>query len=560
MVLVDICRMDKKQQHTPYIYGFWIFLSVVVGGLFNGQTALAYQVQSDRSTILHVQEADSLYQEALRYIELENLSAAMLCMEQAVKAEPDRVEYWELILAIHQEQGQASGVAHALEQLICLLPDERKLYMDYAYILAYQEQYDEALAVYDRLSDRLGKDEGVFTGKAHVYQMMDRTQDAITELEALIEQDDAPVVAYVMLGELHAQEEAYDQALAVLDAGAARAGDQPLLNISRADVLRQTGQVDEAYVHLKRAFESHMFDQDYKAGLLYRIRGAQPSYKESQILALADQHVRQYPVSYKSHAVRAEMYAHFNKIEEAKESSLAALKLDRSVPMIWHQLIALYLFEGQAAEALPYAEEAAQLFPNEPDLLFFAGNIQQTLGHTEQARHYMEQALNATAHKASQFLSQILGSLGSIYHELDMFAASDVAHEEALTLDSLDAFTLNNYAYYLALRNDKLDRALEMSTLAVELQPDYATFEDTHAWVLFQRQEYAEALRWIERAIQHSEEPSATLLEHYGDILVKNGQVRNAVSQWRKARRYVEVDAEAVERLNQKIAARSLID
>lgn len=534
-----------------------MLLGIVVGVLLYSQPAAAYQAHAAHSPSL-THQTDSLYQEALRFIEQDNLSAALLCMEQAVEAAPDRVAYWELILAIHQELGQAPGVSKALEQLVRLQPDERQHYMDYAYILAYQQLYDQALAVYDQLTERLGTDERVFTGRARVYELMERPQDAIKELETLIAFENAPVIAYVMLVELYAKQGAYTEALAILDKGAAQTGDQPLLNISRADVLRQTGQIDQAYTHLSRAFESHMFDEDYKAGLLYGIRDAQPAYTQAQVLELADQLVRQYPVSYKSHAVRAEMYAHYNQIDEAKKASLEALKLERNVPMVWHQLIALYLFENQAAAALPYAEEAAQLFPDEPDLLFFAGHIQQIIGQTDEARQYLEHALNATAHKPSQFLGQIFGSLGSIYHELEMYAASDVAHEEALTLDSLDAFTLNNYAYFLALRQDKLDRALEMSQLANELQPDFATFEDTYAWVLFQRQEYAEALDWIERAIKHSEEPSSTLFEHYGDILFKNGQVRNAVSQWRKARRNVYDDQEALERLDQKISTRSL--
>src|SRR3546814_20142660 len=117
---------------------------------------------------------------------------------------------------------------------------------------------------------------------------------------------------------------------------------------------------------------------------------------------------------------------------------------------------------------------------------------------------------------------------------MDMHAESDVAYEEAIALDSTNAYALNNYAYYLALRKQQLPLAAEMSRRSNELEPDYPSYQDTYAWVLFQQGDYETALQWIEKAIESSDAVSETLHEHYGDIRAKLGHLGKAFTQWRK--------------------------
>jgi tetratricopeptide (TPR) repeat protein len=42
---------------------------------------------------------------------------------------------------------------------------------------------------------------------------------------------------------------------------------------------------------------------------------------------------------------------------------------------------------------------------------------------------------------------------------------------------------------------------------------------------------------YIEKAIEYSEEePSAEVLEHYGDVLFRTGDIEKALEQWRKSK------------------------
>ena len=139
---------------------------------------------------------------------------------------------------------------------------------------------------------------------------------------------------------------------------------------------------------------------------------------------------------------------------------------------------------------------------------------------------------------SGHLLSQCFSSLGDCYHSLGDNAKSDESYEKALRYSPDNAFTLNNYAYYLSVRNTSLDKAAEMSKHSNELQPGMASFEDTYAWILFKQKKYAEARAWIEKALVHDKDHSAVQAEHYGDIMFYLGDTDAAVQNWKKAKEY----------------------
>jgi len=52
---------------------------------------------------------------------------------------------------------------------------------------------------------------------------------------------------------------------------------------------------------------------------------------------------------------------------------------------------------------------------------------------------------------------------------------------------------------------------------------------------LFRKGQFTEAKFIIERAIDNMEAPSGVIVEHYGDILYKNGDTQSALDQWNRA-------------------------
>jgi tetratricopeptide (TPR) repeat protein len=95
---------------------------------------------------------------------------------------------------------------------------------------------------------------------------------------------------------------------------------------------------------------------------------------------------------------------------------------------------------------------------------------------------------------------------------------------------------LNNYAYFLALAGQELEKALDMAQRVVKKHPKNATYLDTLAWVLYQLKRYSEAALHLDEAIKIEKVPSGVLMEHYGDILYRLGKVEEALGWWKKAK------------------------
>ncbi|MDR0908005.1 MAG: tetratricopeptide repeat protein, partial [Rikenellaceae bacterium] len=123
------------------------------------------------------------------------------------------------------------------------------------------------------------------------------------------------------------------------------------------------------------------------------------------------------------------------------------------------------------------------------------------------------------------------------------------AYDKALVYNPDNDNVLNNYAYFLAEKGVRLEKAFEMASRAVALVKNSATYLDTYAWVLYKLERYAEARVVMKRALPLDRDGSAELLAHYGDILFALGENFLASDYWKRAREAGYDEAKIAERL-----------
>ncbi|TNF29602.1 MAG: tetratricopeptide repeat protein, partial [Bacteroidetes bacterium] len=145
---------------------------------------------------------------------------------------------------------------------------------------------------------------------------------------------------------------------------------------------------------------------------------------------------------------------------------------------------------------------------------------------------------------------QLLSVLADAYNNQKLYEESDDAFERALKKDPVNALILNNYAYFLSLRAEKLDKAEEMSRRSNVLQSRQPSYQDTYAWILYQQSKYEEALEWILKAMENGGSKSGVIVEHYGDILYKLGETEKAMEQWKNALQLDDHSEELSEKVN----------
>ncbi|MGK6349733.1 tetratricopeptide repeat protein [Parapedobacter sp. DT-150] len=495
------------------------------------------------------------------YVERQDYTAAARAAARAASLNPDNEWYWTTLLDIYRKTANVKKMAPIFDELIRLDPDKASHYHDKAYALYLDKQYAAALAVYDTIAGRFGETDDQYLTKHQIYMAQGNVKSATAQLEALIATKPKESRGYILLAERYTDAKETKKAMAILDEAAALFPNEPLVLLGKSDVYRATGKQRQAYEFLRQAFVSKGLDIDAKAGILYTAVGQQEHpLATTSITGLADLLVELYPQEAKAYAVKGDIYTQLLQLEEARQAYLAALKINQYIDGVWQQLLQVELQMARYDDVQTHGKEALVLFPNHPLIMFFTGHGFLGNKNYEEARTHLETALNNADETNTPLLTQVYSTLGDIYHALARYAESDVAYEEAIALDSTNAYALNNYAYYLALRREKLPLAAEMSKKSNQIMPDYASYEDTYAWILFQQEKYHEALVWIEKSIKHAEDPTDTLLEHYGDILAKLGNINEAIIQWKKARVLSESVGKDIDKLSKKINAKQYID
>ncbi|MCX6155901.1 MAG: hypothetical protein NT007_17275 [Candidatus Kapabacteria bacterium] len=115
---------------------------------------------------------------------------------------------------------------------------------------------------------------------------------------------------------------------------------------------------------------------------------------------------------------------------------------------------------------------------------------------------------------------ECLNQLGYLFDKSNKIDSMIYYYEKALGIHPDDPLLNNNYAYSLASRKLNLEKALQMSNIAIMSDSSNFSFLDTYGWINFELKNYGYALEYIRRAIEKGANV-AEVFEHLGDIYIE---------------------------------------
>jgi len=303
-----------------------------------------------------------------------------------------------------------------------------------------------------------------------------------------------------------------------------------------ADIYRDKKDYQASFNELKLAFAipDIFIDQKIKIILGYLPQFPDPNAKASA-LELSRILTATHPDDAKAFAVYGDMLMQNERLRDAKEAYKRSIVLNDQVYEVQEQLVRIELGDNDTDGAIKDGENALSFFPNQAWMNYLVGVAWLIKKDYNKAVSYIKNATSLEL-QDKELLAQSFSSLGDCYHDLKDNKNSDEAYEKALSFNPDNAFTLNNYAYYLSLRGEQLEKAAKMSKRSNDLQPNNASFEDTYAWILFKQKDYSGAKLWIEKALTDDKDKSGVKSEHFGDIMFYLGNVDAAVENWKKAK------------------------
>ena len=311
------------------------------------------------------------------------------------------------------------------------------------------------------------------------------------------------------------------------------------VHLSLADYYRNLKQNEKAFQEIKLAFKSPELDIDTKVKILLSYYDITENFPELKTDAdeLCKIIVDIHPDEAKSFAVYGDFLYRDKKYDLARVQYRKAISLDKEKYALWNQLLVIESELGDFDAMQKESKEAMELFPNQPLPYFFNGISNYQL------RNYPETVIILSEGKEFVFdndllLAQFYANIGNAQNQLKKHEESDAAYDKALELDPTNVDVLNNYSYFLSLRNKNLEQAEAMSKKSNSLHPNNSSYQDTYGWILYQMKKYDDAKVWIGKAIDNGGKTNGTLLEHYGDVLYQLGEIDSAIKYWIDAKKH----------------------
>ena len=566
--LLSGCKTPQKGSHSPAVKG-----DTLVKGPVKSQSDPGMLIEAKKQAIIgNTDEAGDMFRryierypkDAAAYFELAKIQAdkkfyqdAILLTKKATELDPGN-DWYALYL------GELYQVTHDLDNAIAIYktitarnPED----LDYLYNLAslYLDsgKAEEALKIYDRIEEKTGISEDLSLQKYRLYLILKDNDKAEAELKSLIDANPGESRYLGMLAEFYMNNKMQEKALEVYKKIAGVDPENPYIHMSMADYYRKTGNRQKAMEELKLGFANPNLDVDSKVSILlsfYTINEMTSALKDTAFILvkiLVDTH----PKDPKSHSIYGDLLLQDKQYDAARTQFEEVIKLDSSRYAVWEALLRVDLQLSDFKSTVEHGTKTIELFPDQPLPFMFLGIAYYQLKEYEKSVKMLTSGSKLIVDN-DDMLAEFYMYLGDAYHALKNVEESDKAYEKSLAIKDSNAYVLNNYAYYLSVRNKELDRAEKMSKKSLTLEPDNSSFQDTYGWIMFKLGKYKDAREWVSKALNDTAGVSGEVLEHYGDILFRLDDPSGAMEYWQKAK----AKGDASEFLDKKILEKRLIE
>ena len=254
------------------------------------------------------------------------------------------------------------------------------------------------------------------------------------------------------------------------------------------------------------------------------------------IAGLTEKITVQKPGNFTAKRLLASLNLFSRKAELGLQQSEALIKDRPHNYALWTPVLSYYLYYTDDQNAtLKFLDRMEAAFPDSIDVPMNKMFIYRGQSKLDTALHYAFKGLDlAQKQKAKEREVVFYNSIAEAYNEQKQYQKSDSVFEDLLKKAPNDIFALNNYAYYLSERGERLEYALNLSKRTLEQEYNQPNYLDTYGWILYKMKRYDEAKVYIEKAISYAgNDVSAVVLEHYADIEFQLGNTENALKIWK---------------------------
>ena len=374
----------------------------------------------------------------------------------------------------------------------------------------------------------------------HVYLQARQPEEAMKVLEQTGKQANPEPMFLVDVGELYAAimragggDIAKAKALEVYDRADKLNSSNPLLQQKLADGLAALGESDRAaelYRKLLEKFPNLPALREKLTNVYLRNKDKEKAVEQLEAI------IRTNPTSVQSYYMLGSIAFEDKDYKRAMEYFGKALLLNPNFEQLYYDFAGAQVNANEPRDALRTLEKARSRFqPSFLNEYFTATAYGRLKDYTNALKHLVAAEVVARATDTNSLTYKFYFQLGAAYERARNYEEAEKYFRRCLQLQPDFSEAMNYLGYMWAERGLNLIEARQLIEKAVALEPKNAAYLDSLGWVLYKLNRPAEALGWLQKAIEHSEQPDAALYDHLGDIYAAMEKHPEARDAWQKA-------------------------
>jgi tetratricopeptide (TPR) repeat protein len=471
------------------------------------------------------------------YMVMGDYSNAAYYGRLAANAEPENKWYHLQLAEIHRRSGRMDTAIQALDSALEHHPNNTDILFLKAALYTEIGELGKSNETYNRILQVRGSDFEIHLRRFQNYNALGQKDAALAELEKMRDLNPGNLSTLHTISQFYLELDDEKSALETLMEARERNPRDPQTLILLAEIYinnREWQQLGETFVTI---LEDPLIYPSQKMELVRFIYSQhQQNPAESVLAEQTEAVILAFSRSEKEYApaqlIAADFFLQRNEQELALETLERATEAAPDEAEAWVQRLQLLFSMQRYDEVIELSEQASENAPNNGFIKFFTGVSYMLTDQPGMAEGWLLEAAEAPGRR--NFRSIVYGSLGDVKQDLDKWEEAVEAYEMALRLDSNNHNAMNNYAYFMSLRRERLDYALELAEKAISMEPGNAAYLDTVGWIHFKKGNYEEARRYIQMSVDTGD-ASPEVYEHLGDVYSALGDDDSARTWWQKA-------------------------
>lgn len=499
-----------------------------------------YEQALDMLTFAHLKLSDKAgvsFALADVYLATGDLTNAAYYGKIAVDQEPENKWYHLKLAEIYDRAGRNEATINAYKTALEYHPDDSDILFELADAYVNFGELLEANKIYSKIMNRRGSDFNLHLRKFRNFNALQMRDSALVELEKMREIDPGNLTTLRTISQYYLQLNETDLALEVLNEARDRNSRDPQTLLLLAEVYvdqKEWELLGDIFVSM---LEDPLIYPSQKQELVRFIYIQHQRNPNEQILAEQTAEVlnafsENEPDYGPAQLLAAEFFLEQNDMEAALSKLEQANRVMPDQPDAWRQRMQLLFSMERYEEVIAISDSANANASDDAFIQFFTGAAYMLTDRPEEAEKWLEEATFAPSNR--NFRSVIHGTLGDVRQDLDRWQDAKDAYEQALRLDPNNHNAMNNYAYFMSVREEQLEYAKELAEKAISFEPENAAYLDTIGWIYYKIGDYERALTYIQRSVDTGE-ASAEVYEHLGDVYKALNETDNAIKYWNKA-------------------------